>query len=232
MQSVPKRQISVLGPKLLRRAIHFRNDFLNLETNARVILVNHRLLKVFAGLGVISVLLVAQDFIRFTFACLEFGRRAEMGIRQIESLSPKSQEALVVITGDKNRIPKALELLQSRPGSWLLISGISKKTSLAEVASLSELSLRNDLRLWERIIVDSNATSTVENAEETEKILRSKNQDHMILITSDYHMLRALAVFKRWVSAQVTPYAVSSEVFPFKFLTEYWKWVAFRLNIY
>jgi len=30
----------------------------------------------------------------------------------------------------------------------------------------------------------------------------------------------------------VTPYAVSSELVPFKFLTEYWKWVAFRLNIY
>jgi len=72
----------------------------------------------------------------------------------------------------------------------------------------------------------------VENAEETEKFLRLKNSDHMILITSDYHMLRALAVFKRWVSAQVTPYVVSSEFVPFKFLTEYWKWVAFRLNIY
>ncbi|NBX77517.1 MAG: hypothetical protein EBQ92_13265, partial [Proteobacteria bacterium] len=34
----------------------------------------------------------------------------------------------------------------------------------------------------------------MENAEETEKFLRLKNSDHMILITSDYHMLRALAV--------------------------------------
>jgi vancomycin permeability regulator SanA len=147
-------------------------------------------------------------------------------------LASKNLEALVVITGDRNRIPKALELLQSRPQSWLLISGISKRTSLSEVASLSEDSLKNDVRLWERIVVDSNATSTVENAEETEKVLSTRSIDHMILITSDYHMLRALAVFKRWVSAQVTPYAVSSELVPFKFLTEYWKWVAFRLNIY
>lgn len=194
--------------------------------------MNLKVLKVFAGLGALSVLIVAQDFIRFTFACRDFGARARLGFSQLEEMPSKNQEALVVITGDRNRIPKALELLQARPQSWLLISGISKKTSLAEVAALSEDSLKNDLRLWERIVVDSNATSTVENAEETEKILKTKNSDHMILITSDYHMLRALAVFKRWVSAKVTPYAVSSELVPFKFLTEYWKWVAFRLNIY
>lgn len=194
--------------------------------------MNLKVLKVFAGLGALSVFIVAQDFVRFTFACREFGSRAKLGISQLDGLASKNLEALVVITGDRNRIPKALELLQSRPQSWLLISGISKRTSLAEVASLSEDSLKNDVRLWERIVVDSNATSTVENAEETEKVLRTRSIDHMILITSDYHMLRALAVFKRWVSAQVTPYAVSSELVPFKFLTEYWKWVAFRLNIY
>ncbi|MFM8270464.1 MAG: YdcF family protein [Pseudomonadota bacterium] len=194
--------------------------------------MNLKALKVLAGLGAVSLFIMAQDFIRFAFACRDYGLRAQAGISQLKDLSSKNQEALVVITGDRNRIPKALELLQARPQSWLLISGLSKKTSLAEVAALSLESLKNDLALWERIVVDSNATSTVENAEETEKILRAKNVDHMILITSDYHMLRALAVFKKWVSAQVTPYAVSSEVFPFKFLTEYWKWVAFRLNIY
>lgn len=194
--------------------------------------MNLKVLKVFAGLGAVSVFLVAQDFIRFALACREFGTRAKLEMRQLEDLSSKKQEALVVITGDRNRIPKALELLQARPDSWLLISGISKKTSLAEVASLSEESLRNDAKLWGRIAVDSTATSTVENAQETEKLLKLKNVDHMILITSDYHMLRALAVFKRWVSAQVTPYTVSSEMVPFKFLMEYWKWVAFRLDIY
>ncbi|NBT59037.1 YdcF family protein [bacterium] len=191
-----------------------------------------RVLKVFAALGAFSVFLLAQDFIRYAFACREYGIRSSRDSGQLEGVPHKNQEALVVVTGDKNRIPKALELLQARPDSWLVISGVSKKTSLSEVAALTESSMRNDPRLWERIIVDSNATSTVENALETEKLLRTKNVDHMILITSDYHMLRALAVFKRWVSAQVIPYAVYSDFTPFKFLIEYWKWVAFRLNIY
>lgn len=194
--------------------------------------MNLKLLKSLAALGAISVFLLVQDFIRFAFACHDYRIRAGREVVQLKGISQQNQEALVVLTGDKNRIPKALELLQTRPQSWLLISGVSKKTSLPEVAALSEASLRNDLKLWDRVVVDSNATSTVENAQETDKILQSKGLNHMILITSDYHMLRALAVFKKWVAAQIIPYAVSSEFVPIKFLLEYWKWVAFRLNIY
>ncbi|NBX77518.1 MAG: hypothetical protein EBQ92_13270 [Proteobacteria bacterium] len=104
--------------------------------------MNLKVLKVFAGLGAVTVFVVAQDFVRFTLACREFGARGKQGFVQLDGVPSKNQEALVVITGDRNRIPKALELLQSRPQSWLLISGISKKTSLAEVASLSEDSLK------------------------------------------------------------------------------------------
>lgn len=199
-----------------------------------------RFLKLFAGLGVIAAVVLAQDFFRFTWACRTFAERAALGSAQLAN-GKKMPEALVVITGDKNRISKALELLSQTPESWLLISGVSKKTNLNALVALHGGSEKSLSAIEGRIIIDSQATSTMENAEETEKVLQEKSIQEMILITSDYHMVRALGIFKRKVTATVIPYAVSSDlteglsgwpVLAFKFVVEYWKWVAFRFNIY
>lgn len=199
-----------------------------------------RFLKLFAVFGVIAAGVLAQDFFRFTWACRTFAERAALGPEQLAG-GKKRPEALVVITGDKNRIPKALELLSQIPESWLLISGVSKKTQLNTLVALYGGSEKAIPEIEGRVIIDSQATSTMENAEETEKVLQEKNIQEMVLITSDYHMVRALGIFKRKVTATVIPYAVSSDltkglsgwpVLAFKFVVEYWKWVAFRFNIY
>lgn len=166
-----------------------------------------------------------------------------MGLSQLTETDPLKTRALVVLTGDKNRIPRALELLQSNSDFWLFISGVSKKTSLSEMAAIHGEAGNNESgKVWERVIIDSKATSTVENAEETEKLVQSRHLTQIVLITSDYHMLRALNIFKKRVSSVIVPYAVASEFTEgsliklpeglFKFLFEYWKWVAFRLDIY
>ena len=203
--------------------------------------MNLKALKILAAFGGLAALVLFQDFLRFTLACRDYGRMAQTGLEQLSSKEIQS-EALVVITGDRNRISKALELLQNQPHTWLLISGVSKKASLPELAVLHAEPLKLNPSQLDRIVLDSNATSTVENAQETEKILQEKGAQSMILITSDYHMLRALNVFKKWVNAKIIPFAVGSEMtgasfeqwpsFAFKFVVEYWKWVAFRFNIY
>ncbi|NBV51125.1 YdcF family protein [bacterium] len=199
-----------------------------------------RFLKIFAVLGVIAAVVLVQDFFRFTWACRTFAERAALGPEQL-AVGKKMPEALVVITGDKNRIPKALDLLSRAPESWLLISGVSKKTHLNELVALHGGSDKPLPGIEGRVLIDSQATSTMENAEETEKLLQKKNIQEMVLVTSDYHMVRALGIFKRKVTATVIPYAVSSDlteglsgwpVLAFKFVIEYWKWVAFRFNIY
>lgn len=198
--------------------------------------------KILAVMGALASLFILQDFIRFAFACRAYGKLAQTGEAQLKAILPLESEALVVLTGDRARIPKALELLKKHPQAWLLISGVSKKTSLAEVVSYQSGGLTGEATLWDRVVLDTNATSTVENAEETEKILKAKKAQHMVLITSDYHMERALRIFKRWVSVDIQPYAVSSELTEGnpvdwlaavgKFLFEYWKWIAFRFDIY
>ena len=193
-------------------------------------------------MGALTALFIAQDFVRFTLACRAYGKRAELGLAQLPAPIESEKEALVVITGDRNRIRKGLELLHSRPNAWLLISGVSKKTSLAEVAALQAEEMSENKKLWERVIIDTNATSTVENAEETDKVLKSKQARRMVLITSDYHMERALRIFKNGLNVEIVPFVVSSELttgsvahWPSavaKFFWEYLKWVALRFDIY
>lgn len=205
--------------------------------------MNSKSLKIFAFLGVVSALVLLQDFLRFAWTCRNYGQQARQGLSQLSSADPLKTRALVVLTGDKNRIPRALELLQSNPDFWLFISGVSKKTSLSEMAAIhGEAGKPQPEKLWERVIIDSEATSTVQNAEETEKLVQTKQLPQIVLITSDYHMLRALNIFKKRVSSIIIPYAVTSEFTEgslvklpeglFKFLFEYWKWIAFRLDIY
>ena len=203
--------------------------------------MNTKSLKIFALFGALSTLILLQDFLRFSFACRAYGKKAQLGLAQLKLENGSISDALVVITGDKRRIPASLELLRNQPDSWLFISGVSKKTNLAEIMSLNQTG-GNENGFWNRVILDSNATSTVENAEETEKFIQARNLNRIILITSDYHMLRALTIFKKRVSARVVPFVVGSEftdpsVFKLpatfaKFLIEYWKWVAFRFDIY
>ena len=205
--------------------------------------MNSKSLKIFAFLGFLTSIWLIQDFVRFAWVCRNYGEKAKSGQLQLQSVDAAKSKILVVLTGDKNRIPRALALLKSDPQFRLFISGVSKKTSLSEmVAIYGSAEKDNDSELWNRVLIDSEATSTVENAEETEKLVLSQNLNQIILITSDYHMLRAINIFQKRLNANIIPFAVSSEFtegplvkWPaalIKFLFEYWKWFAFRLDIY
>jgi len=189
-----------------------------------------KVLKILAFLGALFLGLIFWDSVQFGIQCHQFHQHAQLQQQQI-SFPPQEELTFVVLTGDKDRIPKALALLQNFPNSSLLISGLSKKTSLAQLAEFSSKQQREDSNLWKRVVVESEATSTAENAQETEKFLKNKNIHKLILITSDYHMTRSLAVFDKWVSVEVVPYSISSD-WPARALLEYWKWVAFRFNIF
>jgi len=188
-----------------------------------------KLIKAFALLGVLFVGLLIFDAYQFVLNCHDFHQKGELGTKQLGD-NHQLDHLVVVLTGDKDRIPAALELLQYYPNSQLLITGLSKKTSLPEIASKVSDKYRLDSEMWKRVAVDSEATSTVENAKETQKYLTKHGIHKLVLVTSDYHMIRSMAVFDKWVSAEVVPYAIPSDWWARAFV-EYWKWVAFRFNI-
>ncbi len=161
-------------------------------------------------LGIFAAFLI--DFAFFFFQCRAYSEQSLLGIEQLKT--PKIEnEAIVVLTGDRNRIPKAVELLRSRESKLLLISGGGKGIKLVELVNFQLDSKENMQEIWKKIILESNSTSTIENARESQKILNLNHIARVILITSEYHMPRSLIIFKTLApEMEYIPYPAPSEL--------------------
>lgn len=133
-----------------------------------------------ACLLIISILLIL-DFIRFAESVQE---------SQPEPVT--QSDAIVVLTGGRDRVEKALMLLSQGRAERLLISGVHPSTSLNTLLNLSNA----DPALADRIDLDYLANDTIGNANEAAKWIRSHRYDRIILVTSNYHMPRSLIEFR------------------------------------
>jgi uncharacterized SAM-binding protein YcdF (DUF218 family) len=129
---------------------------------------------------------------------------------------PKSDAAIlegadgvVVYTGGGGaRIAAAMLIFGQGAGRRLLISGVNPGTSKER---LSEL-WAGAPDLFECCVdLGREALTTEGNAFEAAQWARSHQFQHLVLVTSDYHMPRAVAVTKaRMRDVEITPYPVSS----------------------
>ncbi len=101
-------------------------------------------------------------------------------------------DAIIVLTGGRNRIGEAVRLLNQGSAEQLLISGVSKGTSL-EI-----LKKRKDVKITTTrgITLDEKSTNTVENAIEAAAWVKRNNIRSIRLVTSNYHMPRSMAEFR------------------------------------
>lgn len=182
----------------------------------------------------LAIAALGLDFYAFRMRFHFFQAAAALGREQVP-VPPTAGEVIVVLTGDMGRIPRALDLLRSRPESRLVISGAGRGVNLRELVNQQGASMADLGQIWDRITVESNASSTVENALFTLREM-SEKPARILLVTSDYHMGRALAIFTRaFPGTEILPYAVSSQPAGSRFSyfwktgAEYWKTVAYRL---
>ncbi|UDL93358.1 YdcF family protein [Lichenihabitans sp. PAMC28606] len=99
-------------------------------------------------------------------------------------------EGVVALTGGADRITDALELLANGNADRLLISGVNPNTSGPAIARLAP----ETRRLFDCCVeLGYAAENTVGNALETRRWVRTHNIRSLIVVTSNYHMPRALA---------------------------------------
>ncbi|MDF7674008.1 YdcF family protein [Acetobacteraceae bacterium ESL0709] len=117
---------------------------------------------------------------------------------------------IVVFTGGKDRVKTALILLEKNPSSQLLISGVDSKTGLHQLLySADSLALPTELR--SHITLGHRALSTAGNAQETADWVAHNHSHTLLIVTSAYHMPRALAELHRTgPDLQLIPYRVQS----------------------
>jgi len=169
------------------------------------------------------VLWLGWNFYQFSKQYRFYNNIAKRDWTQVQFPS-KGKEAIVVLTGDQSRIPKGFEILNSRPKSILIISGTAKETSLKDLINQQASHFTFVPEVWDRVILDPESSSTKENAIETRKLVEKLKIEQALLITSDYHMPRALYFFKQEMpNLIVVPVPVDSQSTAQNTLTRLWK---------
>jgi uncharacterized SAM-binding protein YcdF (DUF218 family) len=102
----------------------------------------------------------------------------------------RNAEGIVALTGGAARINDAIELLAAERGRRLLITGVNPTTHTAELARLTP----QYRKLFECCIdLDRSAVNTIGNAVETRRWARARGFRSLLVVTSAYHMPRAIA---------------------------------------
>jgi uncharacterized SAM-binding protein YcdF (DUF218 family) len=128
-----------------------------------------------------------------------------------------------VLTGGAGRIEASLRLLEAGAGERLLVSGVHASVHVAEL---------RDAAGGSQVLYDCcidfgrEAHSTQGNALETIKWSKAHDFNSLILVTSNYHMPRAMMWFRKsFAEHELTPYPMNSGIRPEK----WWEsWRSFR----
>ncbi|MEC9369516.1 MAG: YdcF family protein [Pseudomonadota bacterium] len=103
-------------------------------------------------------------------------------------------DGIVALTGGEARIAEAIKLLSQKKGKRLLITGVNPSTTREELQRLID----DGGELFNCCVdLDHNARDTVGNAEETHEWVEEQGFGSLIVVTSSYHMPRALAELGR-----------------------------------
>ena len=108
-----------------------------------------------------------------------------------------STDGIVVITGGQQRLADGFDLLQSGAGKALLVSGVGQGVSKAILADELNLNPRKTALLECCVMLEFQAGDTRENAVAAGKWAQANGFRSLQLVTANYHMPRAKAIFTR-----------------------------------
>ena len=148
--------------------------------------------------GLVGALLLAGGFLWFVWQ-----------IQTEEVTLNRNADGIVVLTGAAARIPDAIELLAAERGKRLLITGVHRDTRAREIARLTPLYSKFFTCC---IDLDRSAINTFGNAIETKRWAVEHNFNSLIIVTSNWHMPRAMAEMRHQLpQASLIAYPVISE---------------------
>ena len=176
----------------------------------------------------------------FIFTIMSIDFYTFYNISYLSKNTMKINSNLIVLTGGSNRIKQTLDLffLNFTENHNLLISGAGKGFTKKTILKFIKTTPKNLKILDCCITIENQSTNTHSNAKESYKWIRKNNFKEVTLITSDYHMPRALLEFKQKLNGiKIIPFSLkndpSSWFANFKVIIfEYFKFKATKLKIY
>jgi uncharacterized SAM-binding protein YcdF (DUF218 family) len=156
-----------------------------------------------------------------------------------EIMLQRDADGIVVLTGGASRISDAIELLAAGRGKRLLISGVNRATTSGEISRLNP----EYGRMVSCCVDFDRSLNTLGNAIETKHWAESRGFRSLIVVTSSYHMPRAIAeITHQLPDVALLPFPVIAEKLHAEpwwthgatmrlMLSEYLKYVVARIRI-
>jgi uncharacterized SAM-binding protein YcdF (DUF218 family) len=161
-------------------------------------------------------------------------------LRGVEIKPARNADGIVVLTGGSSRVSDAMELLAGGYGKRLLISGVHPTNAVSDISrSLPD----NQSLLRCCVDLDRSAVNTRSNAAETRRWVRERGFKSLIVVTSNYHMPRAIVELSHALpGVTLIPFAVVGDKWRDEpwwtsaptlrlLLSEYAKYVAAELRV-
>ena len=132
-------------------------------------------------------------------------------------------DAIVALTGGKNRIAESIKILNDGLSDKLFISGVSEKASIKDIERAANIKALDE----SKITLGKKAHNTIENASEAFEWIKNNKIEHIRLVTSYYHIPRSMQEFKLYgLRKKILPHPVYSQ----NVAHEWWKnWGTFKL---
>jgi uncharacterized SAM-binding protein YcdF (DUF218 family) len=155
--------------------------------------------------GLALILLVALVW------CVGLWAFAERVSTSTPASEPPSADGIVALTGASNvRLEAATQLLDQGKARRLLISGVNKKATRADVRDVA----RGLSKEWECCVdLGFHAADTRGNAQETAGWARYHDYRSLIVVTADYHMPRSMLELRASMpGVELYPYPVVTDL--------------------
>jgi len=154
----------------------------------------------------VGVLRLIFDLVMLAVVMLVIGFFIFTGSIERSQLEPRAADGIAVLTGGAARIDEAMKLLTQQKAKRLLITGVNRTTSTEE---LKQLASQGDQLFSCCVDIDKEARNTIDNATETSQWVARNHYTSVIVVTSNYHMPRALAELGRVMpGVSLIPYSV------------------------
>jgi uncharacterized SAM-binding protein YcdF (DUF218 family) len=122
------------------------------------------------------------------------GKMIESWPEQLEKIKETSEstDAIIVLTGTSDRLSHAFNVLGQQRSKKLFISGVNKNVKLHEILILMGYKKEDFPLLESAVELGYKASDTEQNAAEIEVWAKRNNVESLRVVTSNYHMPRAL----------------------------------------
>lgn len=152
-------------------------------------------------------------FLALAFVAAGIGFVAFLAQLRAAEMKPSSNaDGVVVLTGGSSRVADAMDLLASGYGRRLLISGVHPASNAEQISR----TVPESERLMACCVdLDRSAVNTRSNAAETRRWAEQQNFRSLIVVTSNYHMPRAIL--------ELSHAMPDIELIPFSVIGEKWR---------